>query len=132
MDRFHRVPGHLVAGGGRPRDVLVKLHHYDLKEQIMSAAWNKGPWECEGARVILLQDLAGKTLELRRSLRPIPQAVKDKGATYKWGFPFALIVRSKGRTFVLRSPAQLPDFFAYLGVTPFEMPDWYQLLCEGM
>lgn len=128
MDRVHRVPPHRSSQGVRQRDVLCRIHHYPLKEEIMKAAWAKGSTTWQGSQVILLQDLSGKTLGMRRIVRPILDIARQKGADYRWGFPFHLTFRLDGRSFTLRTYDQLPDVFKFLGSPPVQVEDWYSLL----
>lgn len=57
FDRIHRVAGARGPNGSRPRDILVRIHKYKIKEAIMQAAWDRGPYEMGEARIILLQDV---------------------------------------------------------------------------
>lgn len=124
LDRVHRAPGSRGGSPGRPRDVICRVHFFQVKDSIMRAAWDKGSFSLEGAQVILLQDLARNTLAMRRHLKPLLEVARQQGATYRWGFPFQLFLRLNGRFFVLKSPSQLTEAFAFLGAPPVEIADW--------
>lgn len=113
-----------------PRDVLYRIHFFETKDRIMRAIWEKGPYDLEGSRVILLQDLASKTLRMRRMLKPLVEAAITKGASHRWGFPFSLSLRRNGRMVVIRTPDQLPDAFALLEIQPIDLPDWVASVIE--
>lgn len=49
LDRVHRVAGGRSSKLGQPRDVLCRVHFFATKEAIMRAAWEKGPYQLEGA-----------------------------------------------------------------------------------
>lgn len=126
LDRVHRVPGPRGNNANNPRDVLCRVHFFQDKDTILRTAWDKGPYHLEGARVILLQDLAKNTLAMRRQLKPLLEVALQQGATYKWGFPFQLVLKKNRKFFVLRSHDQLADAFAFLGAQPIEVKNWLE------
>lgn len=128
IDRVHRATFFKAGNNDKPRDVLCKIHYFSVKEQIMREAWSKGPIDFQGTKIMLLQDLSRKTLDLRRVLKPVLEAARQQGAEYKWGYPLHLILRLNGRTFVLRSPRQMPDLCTFLGVQAIEVEDWHKIL----
>lgn len=130
IERMHRVAGSRSARGGPPRDVVCKLHHYPQKDAIIRAGWEKGPMEVRGAQVIILQDLASKTLYMRKLLKPLLEIARSKNISYRWGYPFALTLRKENRSFTLRTPAQLPGVFKFLDCSPVEIPDWMSVLVD--
>lgn len=131
IDRMHRVAVSRNARGGPPRDVICKLHHFPQKEAIIRGGWEKGPIEVRGAQVIILQDLAPKTLQMRKILKPLLEIARSKDIVYRWGFPFSLTLRKENRSFTLRTPAQLQGAFRFLDSPPIEITDWMAILVDG-
>lgn len=78
-----------------------------------------------GETIMLFQDLSQITLKNRRALRPLLDKLREKDLRYTWRFPFALIVATNGHQHILRTPSDLPDFCAGLGLDPVDLPDWY-------
>lgn len=130
IDRAHRVSGNKGAQTGQPRDVLCRIHFFSTKEAVMRAAWDKGAYELEGKQIILLQDLSSKTLKMRRALKPLLEAATKQGASYRWGYPFAVTFRRNGKFLTVRSQDQLSAVFEFLGIKAFEVPDWRELALE--
>lgn len=130
LDRFHRVPAFKSRASDRPRDVVCRFHYYTDKDAILKGAWAKGPYTLNNCQVSLLQDLAAKTLRMRKILRPLLDLLKSKNFSYRWGFPLSLIIRKEGRRFSLRSPSQLPKLFEFLDSAPIAVPDWLQIVFE--
>lgn len=128
IDRIHRVAG--PPNPNRPRDVLCCLHHFQTKENILRKAWEKGAISFRGGKVLVLQDLASKTLRMRRALKPLLECIHQKGGTYRWGFPFHVVIRKGGDFFVLKAPSQVPEACSFLGVQPIQVPDWQDILLE--
>lgn len=124
FDRIHRSFGGKANKGNHPRDVICCLHKYALKESIMRKAWEKGPIPYAEAQITLLQDLARRTLIMRRLVKPLLQEAIKKGASYKWGYPFSVIFKLNNRTFELRTHSQLDRAFDFLGVDRMDIPDW--------
>lgn len=132
LDRYHRVYGRRSNVDNRPRDVLCRFHYFTDKDAVMKGAWAKGPFMMDGTQITLLQDLSAKTLAMRRILKPLIEIVRQKGATYRWGYPFCMNIRYNGRRFSLRNPNQLSEVFGFLGVTPIDVPDWLRVLHEAV
>lgn len=128
MDRYHRVPGRRLRGIDRPRDVLVKLHYFTDREAIIRGTWKKDPYKLEGEKIIVLQDVARKTLAMRRTLKPILEEAKQKGIIYRWGFPFSLNLRRNDKFFVLKDHRQLDELFVFMDIQPLVIQDWIQVL----
>ncbi|XP_069805813.1 apoptosis-resistant E3 ubiquitin protein ligase 1 [Dendropsophus ebraccatus] len=124
LDRTHRVAGPRSQDRNRPRDVLCRVHYYQQKEALMQRAWELGPIDYAGVEVSLLPDLSSCTLAMRRLLRPLLSAIKDQGASFRWGYPFHLIIRHSGTTCIVRSPEDLPEALSLLGLSSLSIPNW--------
>lgn len=128
LDRAHRALGPRSPDPARPRDVVCRLHRYAQKEDILHRAWDFGDLEVSGSRIKILPDLSGATLKRRALLRPLLELARQKGCTYRWGYPLAVTFRKEARAFTLRSPAELQALFQFLEADPMPIPDWLQLL----
>lgn len=124
LDWVHRVQGPIGEDALSPRDVLARVHFYTVKEEIMRQAWVKGPVDFDGAAVHLFPDLLRFTLRMRGMLRPLLDAIRNAGATYRWGHPFHLAMLKGGGSFILRWPDQLSDLFTFLESLAIPIPDW--------
>lgn len=124
LDRVHRVQGSRGREAPPPRDVLARVHFYAVKEEIMRQTWTKGPVNFDSAVVHLFPDLSRLTLKMRGMLRPLLEAIRNAGATYRWGHPFHLAVLKNGGSFILRWLDQLSDLFAFLDTPAISIPDW--------
>lgn len=130
LDRVHRVLGPRGPNGSRSRDILCRVHRYKVKEAIMQAAWDAGGYEMGEAKIILLQDLSNKTLKMRRTLKPLLEAATEQGASYRWGYPFRVTFKHRGRALTLRSHSQLQDICEFLGTPLIDIPDWRNIAVE--
>lgn len=128
MDRVHRTLGPKSQDPDRPRDVLCRVHHYNQKELILRRAWEHGAVEFDGATIKILPDLSRATLQRRAMLRPILDLARRQDCTYRWGFPLAVIFRKSASSFTLRTPADLPALFVFLGAEPIHVPNWLAIL----
>lgn len=128
FDRIHRALGPRSTDPERPRDVICRLHRYSHKELMLRAAWEKGEITFDGAVVRILPDLSKATLQRRALLKPLLEAARNAGITYRWGFPIAVTFKRNQHSFTLRSPADLPALFVFMGIDPIEVPDWLQSL----
>lgn len=132
LDRVHRSPAGPMPEIGPPRDVLCRVHFFRVKEDIMRAAWQKGVLEVAGQGVQVFPDLSRQTKKRRRLLRPLLDQIRAKGATYRWGHPFSVIIKKDDHTFALMAPEQLPDLFKFLGSEIVEIPDWIDMTTDNV
>lgn len=124
IDRVHRTLGPKSTDPARPRDVLCRLHRYAQKEILLRRAWDQGEVEFDGAHIQILPDLSRATLQRRAMLKPVLELARSLGCTYRWGYPLAVIFRTDRASFTLRTPADLPALFDFLGTEPIQMPNW--------
>lgn len=128
MDRVHRTLGPKSTDPVRPRDVLCRIHHYNQKELILRRAWEQGTVEFDGATIKVLPDLSRATLQRRAILRTLLDLSRRQDCTYQWGYPLAVSFRKMNAAFTLRTPADLPAFFAFLEVEPIPVQNWLTIL----
>lgn len=124
IDRVHLTLGPKSTDPSRPRDVLCRLHRFAQKETLLHKAWDHGDIEFDGTNIQILPDLSRATLQHRAMLKPVLEAARRKGCTYRWGYPLAVILRSAQASFTLRTPADLSEFFTFIDAEPVPVPNW--------
>lgn len=124
LDRAHRALGPRPSENDRPRDVICRVHYFKQKDQIMSAARSKGPVSLDGYQVNLLPDLSRRTLQLRRALKPLLEALKAQNVLYRWGYPFALFAHKGDKSATFRSLGDLPNILSTFSLPMISLPDW--------
>lgn len=124
IDRIHRTLGPKSTDPARPCDVLCRLHRYAQKETLLRKAWDQGEVEFDGAHIQILPDLSRATLQRRAMLKPVLELTRNLGCTYRWGYPLAVIFRTDRASFTLRTTADLPALFDFLGTEPIQVPNW--------
>lgn len=107
---------------------MCRLHRYLQKEAILRCAWDHGDVDRDGAQVRILPDLSRATLKRRAMLRPLLDLAKQKGFTYRWGYPLSVTFRNEASAFTLQTTADLPALFRFLDADPIPVPDWLQIL----
>lgn len=128
LDRVHRALGPRSEDPSRPRDVVCRLHRYTQKENILRRAWEYGDVEVGGKQARILPDLSRATLKRRALLRPLLELVKQKGLTYRWGYPLSVLFRKDTSSFTLQRTEDLPALFRFMDTEPIQVPYWLQFL----
>ena len=90
IDRVHRVGRPDTRSNRGPRDVLVKLHDFRTKEDILLAARGREKVDFDGQTCALYQDLSAATLARRNEFRPITEKLRTDGIKYRWLHPFGI------------------------------------------
>lgn len=83
-----------------------------------------GTLQFQGAEIKILPDLSRATLQRRAVLRPLLNVIRSKGCTYRWGYPFHLIVRKGAQSFALQHVEDIPQLFEFLETDPIAVSDW--------
>lgn len=86
VDRAHRSLAPRPAEGQYPRPLIVRLHHYQIKERIIRLASQHFPLEYMGSRVHIFPDLSEAVRKQRKCFDEVRQMCKI--AKFKYGFLF--------------------------------------------
>ncbi|CAH2245826.1 Hypothetical predicted protein [Pelobates cultripes] len=124
FDRAHRATRPRNLPPDKPRDIICRIHNFPLKEEIFHKARQNKDIKIDGHPVIVFQDLAPSTLQARRALRPITQALSERNIKFRWSFPFALTVTLQNKTHTITSPDDIPEFQRALKLPSSEVEDW--------
>ncbi|CAH2247124.1 Hypothetical predicted protein [Pelobates cultripes] len=123
FDRAHRATGSRNLPPDRPRDLICRIHNFPLKEEIFRKARQNKELTIDGQLVTVFQDLAPSTLQARRALRPITQALLERQIKFRWNFPFALTVNLQKKTHTISSPEDVSEFQRELKLPPSDVED---------
>lgn len=124
MERAHRALRPQPRENEPPRDIVCCVVNFPLKEEILRKAREKGRILHNSAEIKLFQDLSQITLQNRRALRPLLDALRTRNIQYRWKFPFALSASARGRSALLRTPEDLQSFCEQLDLPNIELPEW--------
>ncbi|CAH2300328.1 Hypothetical predicted protein [Pelobates cultripes] len=72
-----------------------------------------------------LLDISWHTLQARRVLKPTTDQLCTRNLKYRWGFPFALIVSSRGSTYTITMHQDIIPFTRALNLAETSIMDWY-------
>uniref|UniRef100_A0A8C5P9T8 Transposase element L1Md-A101/L1Md-A102/L1Md-A2 n=1 Tax=Leptobrachium leishanense TaxID=445787 RepID=A0A8C5P9T8_9ANUR len=96
FDRIHRLPKPPSAPERSPRDVLLRLHYFKPREDVLRALRTPDVLKPEYEHISIFPDLSKATLQHRRNFRPVTEALRAHGVSYRWGFPVKLLVVRNG------------------------------------
>lgn len=125
MERCHRALRPRGRDTDPPRDAVCCLVSFTQKEEILRLARHHAHLEHEDSCNQLHQDLSAITLQHRRDLRPLLQALHERHIPFHWMFPFCLQATNGNHTVQLRTPADLRPFCDMLGIPMIPFPGWY-------
>ncbi|CAH2283843.1 Hypothetical predicted protein [Pelobates cultripes] len=115
LPEAHRALRAPVFSPATPRDVIVRLHRFPVKELLLWKA-RQNPPLYQGKKVAFFQDLAPLTLKKRRDLRQLTLTLTHYGIRYMWGHPFKLVIRKENQTHILSTASEMAPFAASLGL----------------
>lgn len=118
LDRAHRLPKPKNLPASVPRDVIVRIHFFHIKEQLMQAARRSPHLPEPFHKVTLYADLSQHTIHARKKLSPITSILRQHKVLYKWGFPTKLIITKDGATHVVTSVESGSAVLRKLGLDP--------------
>uniref|UniRef100_A0A8C5QPP8 Uncharacterized protein n=1 Tax=Leptobrachium leishanense TaxID=445787 RepID=A0A8C5QPP8_9ANUR len=96
VDRIHRVskPKNLAATG--PRDVLVWVHFFKIKEELMATVRKMGDLPDPYASILFFPDLSAATMAKRREFSSFTKILWNHKMPYRWDFPTKLLIWRMG------------------------------------
>ena len=99
IDRIHRLPKPAFLPAAIPRDVILHMTFFHVKEQLMQAMRRNEKIPSRFQNLQLYPDLSQHTLQKRRNLGTITKALRNHDISYKWGFPTKLIITYREKSF---------------------------------
>uniref|UniRef100_A0A8C5P8T2 Uncharacterized protein n=2 Tax=Leptobrachium leishanense TaxID=445787 RepID=A0A8C5P8T2_9ANUR len=106
MDRIHRIPKPPSAPHKASRDVILKMHYYKPREDVLRAMRKPEKLGSQYEHLEIYPDFSKATLQQRRMFRPLTTSLREAGILYRWGFPTKLIILREDVTTVLTSPTE--------------------------
>lgn len=90
IDRIHRIPKPSFLPQEVPRDVLLLMHYFQVKETVLTTFHKKDHLPEKTVAIQVLPDLSAHTLQRHRNLISITKALRDHDIGYQWKYPATL------------------------------------------
>ncbi|CAH2312214.1 Hypothetical predicted protein [Pelobates cultripes] len=114
---WHRITGP-AKGIQRPtRDIILRFQQGQDRTAFMAAVRHITPLRFEDHDLSCYPDLSKATMEWRRSLRPLTQALAASKTPYKWGSPRCLLITWETGMVKVREASEIPSILLQMGVT---------------
>lgn len=98
VDRIHRVPKPSFLPDTIPRDLLLRMHFFHIKDRVLQASRRPENIPQQYANIRLLPDLSRHTLQRCRNLLTITKALSNHKILHKWKYPVTLSITHDGIT----------------------------------
>lgn len=115
-DRIHRAIRPKPPDDKPPRDVVLCMKDFLIKEDILRASRNKQRITLDNHPIQIYPDISPTTLDRCRGLKEITTALQSARIHYRWGFPFKLLVPHNGTTFSSSSLHEGQEILVKLGL----------------
>lgn len=92
VDRAHRSLWPKPAAGEKPRTIIARIHHFQMKEQILRLARTQ-PMEYKGNKVLIFPDYTSEVMSQRRAFQNVMQALRGDGIKFQLRYPARLQVQ---------------------------------------
>lgn len=115
-DRIHRALRPKPPPERPPRDIVLCLKDFLIKEEILRASRNMPHILLEGITIQKYTDISPTTLDKRRRMKEITTVLQSARITYQWGFPFKLQVPHNGTTYTVTTILEGKDLLVKLGL----------------
>ncbi|CAH2315063.1 Hypothetical predicted protein [Pelobates cultripes] len=103
LDRLHRVLKPQQISASLPREGLLKVHYFHVKDLIMKRSRIVKDLPAEYAFVQVFSDLSAATLRQRKAYQKVAETLHEHRILYRWGFPIHLIISRNGTTTVIHT-----------------------------
>ncbi|XP_031747289.1 uncharacterized protein LOC116406722 [Xenopus tropicalis] len=106
VDRAHRLPRNKNAPPGAPREVILRLHFYHIKELTLNAFRNKQELPDKYTTLQCYPDLSAHTMKKRKDFAQVTVILREADIPYRWLFPVKLRVVYKDTPYIMDTPQQ--------------------------
>lgn len=122
IDCIHRIPKPSFLSTEVPRDVLMRVHFFPAKEQILRKSRSLGKLPDPYTNIQIYADLSKYNLDLHRQLNMVTKTLCNNNITYKWKHPTKLIVERNGASFTTASLEKGLSLLGEWGIIPTQAP----------
>lgn len=121
VDRAHRSLQPKPAAGEKPRTILARIHHFQVKELILRRG-RMQPLEYKGKRVLIFPDYTAEVMSQRNAFRDVMQTLRKKGIKFTLRYPARLQIHQHGERppTVFDDPEKAARFVEKCGENPGE------------
>lgn len=81
------------------------------------------PEAAQGGNVVEVVQSVLQHLTAMGGPETLKDAIRAHGGSYRWGYPFRLLVRKRDLMFALHHPDKLPQLFEFLEMDPLSVPN---------
>lgn len=131
IDHIHHIPKPPFFPDTVPRDVLMRVHFYSTKDQILRQSRSLGKLPDPYESVLIFTDLSNFTVDLRHQLNIITKALQNHNIGYKWGHPTKLSVDKNGRSVTITSLESGLALLKEWGIIPDPQPPSSSWMIQG-
>lgn len=116
IDRIHHIPKPQHLADSVPRDVLMLIHFFSIKEQLLCKARLLNSLPAPYTDVQIFLDLSQYTLQIRRQLKMIIKALRNPRITYIWRYPASLLITHNGVSHIVSSMEVGPQHLHFCSI----------------
>ncbi|MGH0155535.1 UNVERIFIED_CONTAM: hypothetical protein FKN15_029255 [Acipenser sinensis] len=102
VDRVHRSLAPKPKTGERPRPMIVQMHRFQDKEQILHQANEGGPTKYHSKIIVIFPDLSADLA----SFNGIKSHLRSDGIKYGLLYPARLTITTNGATYFFATPEE--------------------------
>lgn len=110
VDRAHRLGRRFPEDDARPRVMIARIHHFQLKEKILQLARQQFPLRHNGKAVHLFPDYPAELMKQRQAFDPVRKRLRDAGLRSGFIYLARLRVSSGTMDKVFSSPQDAEAF----------------------
>lgn len=92
IDRIYRIVKPKQIPAELPRDTLMRVHFYHIKEKIIYTIRKKGSLPEPYAAITAYSDIFPATAQRWKQFSLVTKILRDNNIVYRWGYPTKLLV----------------------------------------
>lgn len=101
LDHIHRLPKPSHIPAQVPSEMLLRLHFFHVKEQIMQTSHKMKSLPELYDNLQLFTDLSQYTMQLRKNLNTIIKTMRNNDIPYQWKYPIKLLIHWQGNAHIV-------------------------------
>lgn len=103
IDKIHHLPKPKHLPDQLPRDVILLLHFYHVKERLMMTMRKKEQIPAQYSKINFYANLSQYTLKKHKNLNLITKVLRNHKIVYRWGYTTKITITKEGSTYVIES-----------------------------
>lgn len=111
IEEIYRINSEFACIKKLPRDVIIKVTSYKLRDLILSRYFQEPP-EVAGKKIKIWKELPREVIQQRKNLKPLVEKLKQEQISFRWELPVGISFMLNSKKIMIRTIEQMQEFLS--------------------